>query len=108
MAYSYRPSPKARVLDLLNQKLIYEYWAAEDRILNGVETELLSIGALVTMNCPDQLTWHLKGAIRHGATEDQARFAYELGMSVAKATDCKLGNMPKIDEIDFGHSSFAV
>jgi len=94
-------------LYLLNQKLVYEFWAADDRILSNVETELLAIGALITMNCPEQLIWHMKGAIRHGATEQQARFAYELGMAVAKATDCKLGKMPTLDEIDLGNSSFA-
>ncbi|KAI1607836.1 hypothetical protein EDD36DRAFT_500442 [Exophiala viscosa] len=94
-------------LYLLNQKLIYEFWAADDRILSNVETELLAIGALITMNCPDQLIWHMKGAIRHGANEQQARLAYELGMAVAKATDCKLSKMPTLDEIDLGNSSFA-
>jgi len=94
-------------LYLLNQKLIYEFWAADDRILNNVETELVAIGALVAMNCPDQLTWHLKGAIRHGGTIRQAQFAFELGLAIAQAAGCKLENMPTLEEIDFGPTAFA-
>ena len=95
-----------RGADLLNQKLLYEFWGAEDRILNNVETELVAIGALVTMNCPEQLTWHLKGAIRHRATEGQARFAFELGVAIAQATGCKLDKLPTLDDIDLGDITF--
>ena len=92
--------------DLLNLKLLYEFWAAEDRILNNIETELVAIGALITMDCPDQLVWHLKGAIRHRATEAQARFAFELAMAIAEAAGCKLRKMPTFEEIDFEDTTF--
>ncbi|KIW50503.1 hypothetical protein PV05_09307 [Exophiala xenobiotica] len=84
---------------LLNQRLIYEYWGSEDRILKDVETELVAIAALVAMNCPEQLVWHLRGAIRHGATTSQAQFAYDLGIAVSKAAGCDLGGMPKWENL---------
>ncbi len=86
-------------IDLLNQRLIYEYWGSEDRILKDVETELVAIAALVAMNCPEQLVWHLRGAIRHGATTSQAQFAYDLGIAVSKAAGCDLGGMPKWENL---------
>ncbi|EXJ57725.1 uncharacterized protein A1O5_12515 [Cladophialophora psammophila CBS 110553] len=85
-------------IDLLNQRLIYEYWGSEDRILKDVETELVAIASLVAMNCPEQLVWHLKGAIRHGATRSQAQFAYDLGIAASKAAGCELSGVPKWED----------
>ena len=93
-------------LDLLNQKLIYEFWGSEDRILNNVESELVAIAALITMNCSGPLTWHLKGAIRHGATEDQVKFAYDLGMAVAQGAGIQLKKMPKLEDVDLNDATY--
>ncbi|KIW95785.1 uncharacterized protein Z519_02849 [Cladophialophora bantiana CBS 173.52] len=84
---------------LLNQRLIYEYWGSEDRILKAVETELVAIASLVAMNCPEQLVWHLKGAIRHGATTSQAQFAYDLARAASKAAGCELSGIPRWEDL---------
>ena len=98
--------PLTCVIDLLNQKLIYDFWASEDRILNNVETELLAIAALVTMNCPDPLVWHLKGAIRHGASHDQVKLAYDVAMAVGDAAGLQLKHMPKLADIDLKDTTY--
>ena len=94
------------VIDLLNQKLIYDFWASEDRILNNVETEVLAIVALVTMNCPEPLVWYLKGAIRHGASHDQVELAYDVAMAVGDAAGLQLKHMPKLVNIDLKDTTY--
>ena len=74
---------------------------AEDRILRDDETELIAIAALVTTNCPNQLTWHIKGAGRHGATESRIRLAYDLAMAITQAAGCRLDSLPGLADIDF-------
>lgn len=73
---------------------------AEDRILRDDETELIAIAALITTNCPNQLTWHIKGAGRHGATESRIRLAYDLGMAIAQAAGCRVGSLPSLADVD--------
>ena len=58
------------------------------------------------MNCSEPLTWHLKGAIRHGATEDQVRFAYDLGMAVANEAGVQLKKMPKFEDVDLKDTTY--
>ncbi|KAH6988270.1 AhpD-like protein [Ilyonectria sp. MPI-CAGE-AT-0026] len=91
---------------ICNQKLIYEYYIAENRILGDVETELVAIAALITMNCPNQLGWHINGATRHGASESQIRFAYDLGKTVADAAGCRLGKLPRLEDIDMNDTKY--
>ena len=79
---------------------------AENRILGDDETELVAIAALITMNCPDQLTWHIKGAVRHGARESRIRLAYDLGMAIAQAAGCRLGSLPTLADVDLEDTKF--
>ena len=58
------------------------------------------------MNCSGPLIWHLKGAIRHGATEDQVKLAYDLGMAVAQDAGIQLKKMPKLEDIDLSDTTY--
>ena len=58
------------------------------------------------MNCPDPLVWHLKGAIRHGATYDQVELAYDVAMAVGAAAGLQLTQMPKLADIDLKDTTY--
>lgn len=45
--------------------------------------------------------WHTRGIVRHGGNMDQARFAQDLGIAVAKEYGCKTGDIIKVDDIPF-------
>lgn len=72
---------------------------AEDRILSPIETELVAISALVPMNSPNQLIWHLKGLKRFGGTQEQASLAYAIGFKVAQAVGLQTGPDPNFSDI---------
>lgn len=72
---------------------------ADDRILSPIETELVAVSALVPMNSPNQLVWHLKGVKRFGGTQEQAVNAYEMGLTIAQAVGLPTGTGPNISEI---------
>lgn len=72
---------------------------ADDRILSPIETELVAIAALVPMNSPTQLIWHLKGLKRFGGTQEQATHAYEMGYKIAQAVGLPISTSPNISDI---------
>ena len=85
----------------MNLESAYEWYISEDAILNNVQTQMCNVAALICSNCPVQAVWHTKGLIRHGGSMDMARFAHDLGLSIAELYGCKTGNVTPVDEIDF-------
>ena len=51
--------------------LIYGPIYAPPEVLPDVETSLAMIAALVAIEAPLQTKWHVAGALRHGATQDE-------------------------------------
>lgn len=90
--------------DLLNQKMIYEWYISEDTILGPIETQMCNVAALICSNCPVQAMWHARGIVRHGGSISDARFAQDLGLAIAERNNCKTGDIVKVDDIDFEDS----
>lgn len=82
-------------------KLIYEHYVSEDAILSPLETQICYTVLLTCYNSPVQALWHTKGIVRHGGTLEQARFAQDLGLAIARQFGCKTGEITKVDEIEF-------
>jgi hypothetical protein len=86
--------------DLLNIKTNYELWMSEDSILSDLETQLCNLALLICNNSPTQALWHLNGLFRHGATREQAKFAQDIGLAVAKQFGAKTGVITKVEDLD--------
>jgi hypothetical protein len=56
-----------------------------DSVLSPLETSYTLVAALIAGDTPRQITWHLDGARRTGATLDEARAARKISMEVATA-----------------------
>ncbi|USP80430.1 uncharacterized protein yc1106_07704 [Curvularia clavata] len=88
-------------LYLLNTQLVYEYYFAEDAILNPVESQMCNIAALICCNCPVQAMWHTRGLINHGGTMSEAEFSHEFAVAIATLYGCKMGDLKPVNQIDF-------
>jgi hypothetical protein len=88
-------------LDLLNVRTIYELWISEDAVLTNVETQMCNAALLTCLDCPTHAFWHTRGIVRHGGSMEQARFAQDLGLAVAKEFGCKTGEIKMVDQIEF-------
>lgn len=88
-------------IDLLNLKLIYEMHMSEDAILSPVETQMSNVAALICSKCPVQAMWHTKGIVRHGGSKEEARFAQDLALQIARLYGCEIGEVTLVDDIDF-------
>lgn len=51
--------------------LIYGPVYAASEVLPDLETSLAMIAALIAIEAPLQTKWHIAGALRHGATQDE-------------------------------------
>lgn len=49
------------------------------------ETSFAMIAALIAINTPRQIEWHLEGAIRNGATREEVRAVRAIAMQISKA-----------------------
>lgn len=78
---------------------------SEDSILSNLETQLCNLALLICNNSPTQALWHLNGLLRHGATKEQAQFAQDLGLAVAKQFDARTGVITKVEELSTKNSS---
>ena len=50
-----------------------------------METSFAMISALIAIDTPRQIGWHLEGAIRNGATKDEVRAVRTIAMRIATA-----------------------
>ncbi|KDN64645.1 hypothetical protein CSUB01_04283 [Colletotrichum sublineola] len=87
----------------LNTQLHYEYYISEDAILNPIETQTCNIAALICSNCPVQVMWHTRGLMNHGGSMQEAKFAHQIGLAIAKLSDSKVGDITPVERIDFEH-----
>ncbi|EXJ57741.1 uncharacterized protein A1O5_12531 [Cladophialophora psammophila CBS 110553] len=85
--------------DLLNIKTNYELWMSEDAILSNIETQLCNVALLICNNSPIQMLWHLNGLLQHGATREEAQFAQDLALAVARQFNAKTGDITKIEDL---------
>ncbi|KAK5222258.1 hypothetical protein LTR72_006515 [Exophiala xenobiotica] len=84
---------------LLNIKTNYEMWMSEDAVLSNVETQLCNLALLICNNSPVQALWHLNGTLRHGATNEQARFSQDLALAVARQFNAKTGDITRVEDL---------
>lgn len=53
-----------------------------DRILKKVYKELIAVGISIVLNCESCMEWHIKEALRSGASERQVLEAIEVGIEM--------------------------
>lgn len=70
-------------------------------VLTSTETSFVLCAALVAADTPLQIGWHLSGALRNGATLDEAKAVRRIAMEVAKASGVQWRNeVPEIKALD--------
>ncbi|KAJ1678675.1 hypothetical protein EV182_003574 [Spiromyces aspiralis] len=68
---------------------VYGRLLSETKYLDGIETELCAIGALVPLSTPIQLKSHTLGAKKLGATDAQIQAIFRLGQII-----CRMRRIP--------------
>ena len=69
-----------------SETLGYGYVYAYSDVLSHVETSFTMIAALIASDTPRQIGWHLRGAIRNGATTAEVKAIRQISIEVAKAS----------------------
>lgn len=68
------------------------------RILPEAETSLAMIAALAAIDCPLQAGWHIKGAVRHGATMEEVKGIWAMAVAVMKSIGKEVSSIPQVLE----------
>ena len=56
----------------------YGSYLSDTKILSPIETSMITIAALLPMDVPTQVKWHMRGLLRNGGTEAQIVEALQL------------------------------
>ena len=56
--------------------------AYTDRVLPKLTKELIAVGISIVTNCESCMEWHIKEALKDGASEDQVVEAIEVGIEM--------------------------
>ncbi|KAH9977327.1 hypothetical protein BGW80DRAFT_1166578 [Lactifluus volemus] len=68
-------------------------------ILNRLETSFVLVGALIAVDTPRQIVWHLDNARRGGASLEQARAARQIAIEACQSIGVKWRNsVPEVEE----------
>ena len=82
-----------------SETLGYGYVYAYSDVLSHVETSFTMIAALIASDTPRQIDWHLRGAIRNGATTAEVKAIRQISIEVAKASGIHWKNeIPDIED----------
>lgn len=61
----------------------------ETDVLSQVEVSYILVAALIAMDTPRQIAWHLANAQHGGASLDEAKAVRQISMKVAEASGIK-------------------
>jgi hypothetical protein len=64
--------------------LEYGMYMSEFAVLNPVETSQVTLGSLLPLDLPRQVTWHMRGLIRNGGTMDQLKYALDITSEICR------------------------
>ena len=68
-------------------------------ILSSLETSYTLVAALIAGDTPQQITWHLDGAQRAGATFEEVQAVREISIEVAKLSGiCWRHSVPQVEK----------
>jgi hypothetical protein len=71
-------------------------YMSEFTVLGPVETSQIVLGALLPLDVPTQVSWHMRGLIRNGGSEDQLKYARDIALRICEGigVDLKSGVPP--------------
>ncbi|TFK73729.1 hypothetical protein BDN72DRAFT_790371 [Pluteus cervinus] len=62
----------------------YGYTYSFTEVLSAVETSFTMIAALIASDVPRQISWHLQGALRNGASKEEVRAVRQIAVEVSR------------------------
>jgi hypothetical protein len=65
-------------------ELEYGMYMSEFSILGPAETSQVVLGALLPLDVPVQVKWHMRGLIRNGGSEEQLKYAMDIVTRIVK------------------------
>ena len=85
---------------VLTVHLEYGSYLSETKVLGPVATSMTTIAALLPLDVPTQVKWHMRGLIRNGGSEAEVLETLELASSVVDLAEITLkGGIPKLSDL---------
>jgi alkylhydroperoxidase/carboxymuconolactone decarboxylase family protein YurZ len=70
----------------------YGYTYSFSGVMSQAETSFAMVAALITVDTPRQITWHLNGAVRNGASVAEVQAVRKISIEAARAAGVKWKN----------------
>jgi alkylhydroperoxidase/carboxymuconolactone decarboxylase family protein YurZ len=76
-------------------------YLSETKILSPIETSMITIAALLPMDVPTQVKWHMRGLLRNDGNEAQIVEALQLTNDaiVASGASKLEGGIPEVEDV---------
>lgn len=76
--------------EILVADIVYGLLQSDVSIIDRVLTSQIAVAALVCMDSPEQVAWHVKGLLRNGGTREQAAMTVDTARRVCEVTGIHL------------------
>lgn len=63
---------------------------SENTILSPIETSQITLAALLPLDVPTQVKWHMRGLIRNGGSVEQVQYALDIAAKVVDVAEVGL------------------
>ena len=91
------PKTKFQFVGWFTRTIGYGLTYGHTEILSSLETSYALVAALIAGDTPQQITWHLEGAQRSGATLEEVQAVREISIEAAKLSGvCWQHSVPEV------------
>jgi hypothetical protein len=82
----------------ISQNITYGLYLSDRQVLDDLETEIVTLSAIMIQNLPKETHWHIRGIRRIGVSHDDTQVVWDSIQAVAKFLEIKLNRVPTVDQ----------
>ncbi|CEJ81225.1 hypothetical protein VHEMI01367 [[Torrubiella] hemipterigena] len=86
----------------MSLEVTYGLFLSDRQVLGDVESELVTLPAIMMQNLPNETHWHIRGTRRIGVAKGDVQMIWDAVTLVAGYFGIKLTKVPTVDEVEPG------
>ncbi|KAK0123752.1 hypothetical protein ONS95_008759 [Cadophora gregata] len=100
LSTSTSPFAAHKDFEFISRQITYGFYLSDHSILEPVETELVTLAAIMIQNLPLETAWHLRGTRRVGVSMEDVEIIQQCIEMVANYGGARLHKVPRVADIE--------